>query len=205
MIKIPKNYDEAKKWIKPIFIIMIILPIVLIYFAINMRKNSLPELFEAPSFSLVNQDGIQFSSDEIAGKYWAVNFFFTKCRSVCPMQMSKLKTFKDQYPNIGLELISITVDPQHDDPKRLKEYVQEMSINEEKWNFLTGKEDEIRNIVVNGFKSGMNEIQNDDLFDIAHANHLLLIDKNNSDRAIVRFDERNFEEKLFTLYQNIFN
>ena len=119
--------------------------------------------------------------------------------------MSKLKTFIDRHPNIGLELISITVDPQHDDPKRLKEYVQEMSINEEKWNFLTGKEDEIRNIVVNGFKSGMNEIQNDDLFDIAHANHLLLIDKYNSVRAIVRFDERNFEEKLFTLYQNIFN
>ena len=71
MIKIPKDYSEAKKWIKPIFIIMIILPIVLIYFAINMRKNSLPELFEAPSFNLIDQNGIQFSSEEMVGKYWA--------------------------------------------------------------------------------------------------------------------------------------
>ena len=205
MIKIPKNYNEAKKWIKPIFTIMIILPIILIYFAINMRKNSLPELFEAPSFSLIDQNGIQFSSEEMAGKYWAVNFFFTQCRSVCPMQMSKLKAFKDQYPNIDLELISITVDPQHDNPEKLKEYTKEMSIDEERWSFLTGEKDEIRNIVVNGFKSGMDEVQSDDLFDIAHANYLLLIDKNNFVRAVVRFDEQNFEEKLFTLQQNIFN
>ncbi len=203
MIKIPKDYSEAKKWIKPIFIIMIILPIVLIYFAINMRKNSLPELFEAPSFNLIDQNGIQFSSEEMVGKYWAVNFFFTKCRSVCPMQMSKLKTFKEQYPGIGLELISITVDPQHDNPERLKEYIQEMSLNEKKWSFLTGDKDEIRKIVVNGFKSGMDEVQNDGLFDIAHANYLLLVDKNNVVRAVVRFNEQNFEEKLFGLYQNI--
>lgn len=72
-----------------------------------------------------------------------------------------------------------------------------------KWNFLTGDKDEIRNIVVNGFKSGMDEVQNDGLFDIAHANYLLLVDKNNVVRAVVRFNEQNFEEKLFGLYQNI--
>ncbi|MBG97648.1 hypothetical protein CL659_00820 [bacterium] len=205
MMKIPKTYDEAKKWIRPIFIIMIILPIVLIFFAINMRKNSLPELFKAPSFDLINQNEKQFSSKTLAGKYWAVNFFFTKCTSVCPMQISKLKNFKDKYPDIELEFISITVDPQYDNPKRLKEYIQEMSIIEERWNFLTGEESDIRNVIVNGFKSGMDEVENDGLFDIAHANYLLLIDKENYVRAIVRFDEKNFEQKLISLYQNIFN
>ncbi len=49
----------------------------------------------------------------------------------------------------------------------------------------------------------MDEVQNDGLFDIAHANYLLLVDKNNVVRAVVRFNEQNFEEKLFGLYQNI--
>ena len=51
----------------------------------------------------------------------------------------------------------------------------------------------------------LDEVENDGLFDIAHANYLLLIDKENYVRAIVGFDEKNFEQKLISLYQNIFN
>ena len=201
MFKIPKNYQEAKKWIRPMVLTMALLPFVFLYFANSAKKTSLPKLFEVPSFQLLDQDNNKFLSQDMIGEVWMVNFFFTRCTSVCPIQTSKLKTFKQRNPEIELQTISITVDPQHDNVETLSEYSRKFEIDSKNWKLLTGPEKDVEGVVVGGFKSGMEIIEEDTFFDIAHANYLLLVDKENFVRAIVSFAEQDFEEKVISLYE----
>mgnify|MGYP001490013794 CR=1 FL=1 len=203
MFKIPKNYKEAKKWIRPMVLTMALLPIAFLYIANYSKKTSLPKLFEVPAFELIDQEDNKFLSQDMLGELWMVNFFFTKCTSVCPIQTSKLKTFKDRYPELEIQTISITVDPKNDNVETLAEYSQGLTIDSKNWKLLTGTEEVIRRVVVEGFKSGMEVIKNESLFDIAHANYLLMVDREGFVRAIVRFDEENFEEKIIAIYENL--
>ena len=203
MFKIPKNYKEAKKWIRPMVLTMALLPIAFLYIANYSKKTSLPKLFEVPVFELIDQEDNKFLSQDMLGELWMVNFFFTKCTSVCPIQTSKLKTFKDRYPELEIQTISITVDPKNDNVETLAEYSQGLTIDSKNWKLLTGTEEVVRRVVVEGFKSGMEVIKNESLFDIAHANYLLMVDREGFVRAIVRFDEKNFEEKIIAIYENL--
>ncbi len=203
MFKIPKNYKEAKKWIRPMVLTMALLPIAFLYIANYSKKTSLPKLFEVPAFELIDQEDNKFLSQDMLGELWMVNFFFTKCTSVCPIQTSKLKTFKDRYPELEIQTISITVDPKNDNVETLAEYSQGLTIDSKNWKLLTGTEEVVRRVVVEGFKSGMEVIKNESLFDIAHANYLLMVDREGFVRAIVRFDEENFEEKIIAIYENL--
>ena len=203
MFKIPKNYKEAKKWIRPMVLTMALLPIAFLYIANYSKKTSLPKLFEVPVFELIDQEDNKFLSQDMLGELWMVNFFFTKCTSVCPIQTSKLKTFKDRYPELEIQTISITVDPKNDNVETLAEYSQGLTIDSKNWKLLTGTEEVVRRVVVEGFKSGMEVIKNESLFDIAHANYLLMVDREGFVRAIVRFDEENFEEKIIAIYENL--
>jgi len=203
MFKIPKNYKEAKKWIRPMVLTMALLPIAFLYIANYSKKTSLPKLFEVPAFELIDQEDNKFLSQDMLGELWMVNFFFTKCTSVCPIQTSKLKTFKDRYPELEIQTISITVDPKNDNVETLAEYSQGLTIDSKNWKLLTGTEEVVRRVVVEGFKSGMEVVKNESLFDIAHANYLLMVDREGFVRAIVRFDEENFEEKIIAIYENL--
>ena len=203
MFKIPKNYKEAKKWIRPMVLTMALFPISFRYIANYSKKTSLPKLFDVPAFELIDQEDNKFLSQDMLGELWMVNFFFTKCTSVCPIQTSKLKTFKDRYPELEIQTISITVDPKNDNVETLAEYSQGLTIDSKNWKLLTGTEEVVRRVVVEGFKSGMEVIKNESLFDIAHANYLLMVDREGFVRAIVRFDEENFEEKIIAIYENL--
>jgi len=203
MFKIPKNYTEAKKWIRPMVLTMALLPIAFLYIANYSKKTSLPKLFEVPAFELVDQGGNKFLSQDMLGDLWMVNFFFTKCTSVCPIQTSKLKTFKDGHPEFEVQTISITVDPKNDNVEALAEYSRGLAIDSKSWKLLTGTEEAVREVVVGGFKSGMEIIEDGSLFDIAHANYILMVDRDGFVRAIVRFDEKDFEEKIIAVYESL--
>jgi protein SCO1/2 len=68
-----------------------------------------------------------------------LNFIFTSCTSVCP-PMSQ--TFAATQERLGsrasqLQLVSISIDPEHDTPKRLQAYAQRFGAGPQ-WTFHTG-------------------------------------------------------------------
>lgn len=96
-----------------------------------------------PDIELVNQDGekVLFYSDLVKNKSVAIANFFTSCTTVCPtltatmanVQQSLIKQGRDD-----IQLISISVDPITDTPKRLKAWSKNFSAHPG-WVFLTGK------------------------------------------------------------------
>ncbi len=94
-----------------------------------------------PAISLIDQNGNRVSLASFRGTPVLVDFIYTSCPGPCSMLTSKLVgVAKDLGPKLGsqVRMISITIDPEHDTPKKLKEYAQRLDAERAGWLFLTG-------------------------------------------------------------------
>lgn len=79
-----------------------------------------------PDVTLQDQDGNIFSLQDYQGKLLAVDFIFTRCTTLCRSMGMIFKQIRDRVPKESLgqdfALISISFDPEHDNPANLKKY-----------------------------------------------------------------------------------
>lgn len=102
--------------------------------------------FTVPPFHFIDEDGKPFSDKDTQGKILIVDFFFTRCTSICPrmsaqMQQLQLQLDKPRYDDVLF--LSHTVDPEHDTPEVLKEYARGLQADPKRWKFLTGNAPDI--------------------------------------------------------------
>jgi protein SCO1/2 len=87
-------------------------------------------------FTLVDQNGENFSFHTLTGDAIVVSFIFTRCVDTCPIITQKLKSLQtDIDDSLKVNFISISVDPQYDTPERLSAY---MTTHGVEWPHLTG-------------------------------------------------------------------
>lgn len=80
---------------------------------------------EAPGFALTGSTGKPFQLSDYLGRVVILEFGYTFCEEVCPVTLSRLT---EVYKKLGpaardLQLIYITVDPERDNPNRLREHL----------------------------------------------------------------------------------
>src|SRR5687768_5446743 len=79
-----------------------------------------------PAVTLEDQDGNVFNLRDYRGKLLAVDFIFMRSTSLCRSMGMIFKQIRDLIPpeSLGRDflLISISFDPDHDDPATLKKY-----------------------------------------------------------------------------------
>ena len=147
-----------------------------------------PVLGQLPEFSLVDQNKQAFDRQVLEGDFWVADFIFTHCRSTCPRltaHMQGLQTRLSDIPNA--QFLSVSVDPRNDTPEVLKAYMTKNELSEANWRFVTGEEQAVRDVVLNGFKVGLAE--GDDqpgTEEIMHANHFVLVDEKAQVRGYYR-------------------
>jgi protein SCO1/2 len=134
----------------------LLLFVLLIAMAGCTLHSSLPELGHVPDFALTDQNGNAFSSNALRGKVWVADFIFTTCNGPCPRlsaQMRHLQNALTKKPETlkSVRLLSITVDPRHDDPPALREYAERFRADTRIWSFLTGPEESILKLSVDTF------------------------------------------------------
>lgn len=100
-----------------------------------------------PDVEITDQDGsrLHFYSDLIKGRTVAINFIFTTCTYVCPMQgenFSKLQRALGEKIGKDVFLISVSVDPANDTPQRLKAWGKKFDARPG-WTLVTGEKSEI--------------------------------------------------------------
>jgi protein SCO1/2 len=110
---------------------------------VSALTGSEPEMTE---FTLTDQVGREFDSRDLAGKVWAGSFFFTRCPQICVQQNNQVAKLQQEFAGRGLELVSITVDPEFDQPHKLAAYAQRFNADPQHWHFLTGDLDYIQRI-----------------------------------------------------------
>lgn len=158
------------------------------------KEDKTPHFIQ--SFSLINQDGKNFSDADVNHKIYIADFFFTSCLSSCPKMTSNLLLVQDAYKNDdNVEIISFTVDPETDTAQRLKWYANHFKIDLSKWNFLTGTKKEIYKLARESFYVSANDGDGGPN-DFIHSDKLVLVDKQKQIRGYYTGTEKNDVEKL---------
>ncbi len=102
--------------------------------------------FTVPPFNFIDENGQPFTDKDVEGKVLIVDFFFTRCTSICPkmsIQMQQLQLQLDHLQYQDVLFLSHTVDPEHDTPEVLKAYSKRLEADPKRWKFLTGNAPDI--------------------------------------------------------------
>ena len=121
--------------------------------------ESLPLMGSAPPFTLTDSRNLSVSNTDLENKIWIADFFFSTCAGPCPTMSANMKTIQDRFAKRSdIRLVSFSVNPAYDTPEILQQYAAKLRADTERWHFLTGPEEEILRISVEGFKIGDPEL-----------------------------------------------
>jgi protein SCO1/2 len=149
------------------------------------RVRSNPISYLRP-FSFTNQDGRPVTQDDVKGKVFVAEYFFTTCKGICPRMNNNMKKVYEAMKNESDFLIlSHTCDPETDSVSVLKKYADSMSVDTGKWIFLTGRKDSLYNMarIVYTIDDPANNLKSMD-DDFLHTQFWALVDKNGDVKKI---------------------
>jgi protein SCO1 len=128
-------------------------------------------------FEFVNQDGATITNNTFKDKIYVADFFFTSCRTICPIMKTQLLRVYDTIQNKSDVLIlSHTIDPEYDTVALLHDFAERLGVDSKKWHFVTGEKDSIYKIAQTSyFATAMEDKTEPDGF--IHSGAFLLIDK----------------------------
>lgn len=128
-------------------------------------------------FQFVDQDSSLISNSTFKDKIYVADFFFTTCRTICPiMKTQMLRVYRKTEGMPDVLILSHTIDPDYDDVKVLHDFAQRLGVESKRWHFVTGKKDSIYKIAQTSyFASAMEDKGVPDGF--IHSGAFLLIDK----------------------------
>ncbi len=105
-------------------------------FGPGSRENCLP------SVKLVDQNGNSVNLADLKGRLVLVDFIYTTCPGPCELMTAKLSKVADKLESeLGnqVEIVSITLDPEHDGPRQLLDFAKAQNAGRPGWLFLTGE------------------------------------------------------------------
>ena len=126
----------------------------------RFSKSDLVEIGPVPSFELTDQNNKSITDKDYLGKVYVVEFFFSTCPTICPvMNQNMLDIQNEFYGNPEFGIASITINPEYDTPKVLKQHAEDLGVKHYNWHFLTGDKDYIFNLAEKGFNlyAGQND------------------------------------------------
>jgi protein SCO1/2 len=129
------------------------------------------------NFQFVDQDSALITPDTYKDKIYVADFFFTSCRTICPIMKTQMRRVYDSIQNDpAVLLLSHSIDPEYDTVALLHDFAQRLDVKSEKWHFVTGVKDSIYKIAQTGyFATAMEDKSEPDGF--IHSGAFLLIDK----------------------------
>src|SRR5262249_10371699 len=151
-----------------------------------------PDLdFPVGSFSLTERRGKTVTEQDLRGKVWVASFIFTRCTGPCPQVTSTMRRLQselaDELQAGRVKLVTFTVDPEHDDLRKLREYADGRGADPNNWLFLTGDEATIHKLLREQFKLAVGRrtgpnVDPGTAFD--HSPRLVVVDKEGVIRAM---------------------
>jgi protein SCO1/2 len=136
-------------------------------------------------FAFVNQLGDTVRKEDMAGKVYVADFFFTTCPTICPvMKKEMLRVYEQFKGDPNFRILSHTIDPTHDTQAVLQDYADKLGVPDAAtWNFLTGDQEKIFEI---GQTSYLTTTMADELEPggFLHSGAFLLVDQQGRIRGV---------------------
>jgi protein SCO1/2 len=128
-------------------------------------------------FRFVDQDSSIVTNETFKDKIYVADFFFTSCRTICPIMKTQMVRVYDSIQNDNdVLLLSHTIDPKYDTVALLHDFAERLGVKSNKWHFVTGSQDSIYKIAQTSyFATALEDKTEPDGF--IHNGAFLLIDK----------------------------
>jgi len=151
-------------------------------------------------FQFVDQDSALVTNETFRGKIYIADFFFTSCRTICPIMKTQMLRVYDSLKNDpDVLILSHTIDPEYDTVALLHDFANRLGVESSKWHFVTGVQDSIYKIAQTSyFATAMADKNEPDGF--IHSGAFLLLDKQQRIRG--KYDGTK-EEEVNKLIQDI--
>jgi protein SCO1/2 len=148
----------------------------------------------APDFSLTDQNRELVKLSQFAGRVVAITFVYTRCPfpNFCFRLTNNFARLQKRFATKmgrGLILLTITLDPVHDQPENLAEYGRAWNVDRKGWHLLTGPPAEVQKFCERfGVAFFPDEGQ------LIHSLHTLIIDRQGKLAANLEGNEFTAEE-----------
>jgi protein SCO1/2 len=133
------------------------------------------------AFRFENQDGVWITDAEMKGKISVVEYFFTTCKSICPIMNTQMQRIQKKYAHENdVRIFSFTVDPTTDTVAQMKRYATAHGAKAGQWHFLTGEKAALYNLARRSFfvlKPAEAQNLGDAGSDFIHTNNCVLVDQ----------------------------
>ena len=185
------------------YIVFFFLLVIGFYFTMSwlipgFGKSRLEPIGRVSPFSFTNQDGKKVTEKDVAGKIFVAEYFFTTCKSICPIMNANMQIVYERFKNENDFLIlSHTSDPATDSAARLKKYADSLNVDTEKWIFLTGTKDSLYRQARYSYKiddPNNNPLNNE--VDFIHSQFFSLVDNKGVVRKIYEGNVRSDVESM---------
>ena len=129
------------------------------------------------NISFTNQLGKHISLDDLNGKIIVVDFFFTRCPTLCPQMARSMKKLQNSFKKNDsiIQFLSISVDPETDSVPRLKKFADKFNVDPGSWWLLKGDKKEVYDFALNQLKANVGDSGVDTAF--IHTPNFFLLDK----------------------------
>ena len=163
---------------------------ILLSFNKGFFDVKLPVINYVQPFSFTDQNGKTVTENNLDGKVYVTDYFFTTCKGICPKMNANMKTvfekFKDEK---DFAVLSHTSMPETDSVPLMKKYEEKMIGKNPnfpaKWYFVTGSKDSLykmarQSYLLDNDKNNVNNISDQ----FIHTQFFALIDKQKRLRGI---------------------
>lgn len=115
----------------------------------NIREAAYT-VYRAPPVTLTDMNGEAVQLDRLLSedRPTLIEFFFTSCTTICPVMASTLSSARREMATLheGFSILSISIDPEHDTPARLRDYALNFD-QDSRWRLLTGSRRDIDRVL----------------------------------------------------------
>lgn len=148
-------------------------------------------------FSFTNQLGEEITQEDLIGKIYVADFFFTTCGGICPKMTKQLQRVQAEFNgDANFKILSHTVFPSFDTVEVMKAYADRFEADHNQWWFLTGSKKELYLMARKSYLVVPDEndpnFEHGDESDFIHTENFVLIDPDRRIRGM--YDGTNPDE-----------
>jgi protein SCO1/2 len=151
---------------------------------VDKSLHNTTENHTVADFELINQNGKIVTQEDYKDKIYIVDFFFTNCRSICPIMTDNMVKLQEEFlSNNDIMLLSLSVTPEIDTTSVLRTYASDKGVIDSKWNITTGNKKHIYELARKSYFAVV-EQGDGGLQDFIHTPNFILVDKKKQIRGI---------------------
>ncbi len=167
-----------------IFVLVVVVAPILVFTGVKWYENrysGLPVLggpdHTVAAFNAVNAESRAVTLDDWNDKIVVVDFFFTRCPTICPKMTRNMQTVLQAFAgNNDLSFNSFSIDPVRDSAATLSAFAKKNKIEQANWNLLTGDKKHIYWLARKSFMVTATDGDGED-GDFIHSDLFVLVDR----------------------------